>query len=79
MASTLAKTTTSRTRAVKVLIGENGAGKSTLMKILAGVEQPTLRTMTMEGSTGMEEKISMDCVLIDETNAGSLETFALAD
>ncbi|MBB4051257.1 erythritol transport system substrate-binding protein [Devosia subaequoris] len=32
-----------------------------------------------EGSTGMEEKISMDCVLIDETNAGSLENFALAD
>ena len=32
-----------------------------------------------EGSTGMEEKISMDCVLIDESNAGDLETFALAD
>lgn len=32
-----------------------------------------------EGSTGMDEKISMDCVLIDETNAGDLETFALAD
>lgn len=32
-----------------------------------------------EGSTGMDEKISMDCVLIDESNAGDLETFALAD
>ena len=28
---------------VNVLVGENGAGKSTLMKILAGVEQPTVR------------------------------------
>ena len=32
-----------------------------------------------EGSTGMDEKISMDCVLIDASNAESLETFALAD
>jgi erythritol transport system substrate-binding protein len=32
-----------------------------------------------EGSTGMDEKISMDCVLIDETNAANLETFALAE
>ena len=36
--------------AVNVLIGENGAGKSTLMKILAGVERPTLGTITMSGS-----------------------------
>jgi erythritol transport system ATP-binding protein len=34
---------------VNVLIGENGAGKSTLMKILAGVERPTLGTITMGG------------------------------
>lgn len=27
---------------VNVLIGENGAGKSTLMKIIAGIEQPTI-------------------------------------
>lgn len=39
--------------AVNVLIGENGAGKSTLMKILAGVERPTLGTITMGG-----EKVS---------------------
>jgi erythritol transport system ATP-binding protein len=37
--------------AVNVLIGENGAGKSTLMKILAGVEQPTLGTITMGSQT----------------------------
>jgi len=35
--------------AVNVLIGENGAGKSTLMKILAGVERPTLGSITMGG------------------------------
>jgi len=37
--------------AVNVLIGENGAGKSTLMKILAGVERPTLGSITMGGET----------------------------
>lgn len=35
--------------AVNVLIGENGAGKSTLMKILAGVEQPTVGSITLNG------------------------------
>ncbi|WIJ26380.1 sugar ABC transporter ATP-binding protein [Devosia sp. RR2S18] len=34
---------------VNVLIGENGAGKSTLMKILAGVERPTLGKISMQG------------------------------
>lgn len=43
--------------AVNVLIGENGAGKSTLMKVLAGVEQPTLGTMTMGG-----QKVSFDSI-----------------
>lgn len=33
---------------VNVLVGENGAGKSTLMKILAGVEQPTLGHIFLE-------------------------------
>lgn len=43
--------------AVNVLIGENGAGKSTLMKILAGVERPTLGTISMLG-----EKVSFSSV-----------------
>jgi erythritol transport system substrate-binding protein len=32
-----------------------------------------------EGKTGQPEKISMDCVLIDKSNAAKLETFALKD
>ena len=32
-----------------------------------------------EGKTGLEEKQLMDCVLIDESNAGKLETFNLAE
>src|SRR5690606_7637060 len=31
------------------------------------------------GSTGQDEKQLMDCVLIDETNADKLETFALSE
>jgi erythritol transport system ATP-binding protein len=38
-----------RRGAVNVLVGENGAGKSTLMKIIAGVEQPTLGRIVLEG------------------------------
>ncbi|RWO01409.1 sugar ABC transporter ATP-binding protein [Mesorhizobium sp.] len=38
-----------RKGAVNVLVGENGAGKSTLMKIIAGVEQPTLGRILLEG------------------------------
>ena len=38
-----------RRGAVNVLVGENGAGKSTLMKIIAGVEKPTLGRILLEG------------------------------
>ncbi|WEK05308.1 MAG: D-ribose ABC transporter substrate-binding protein [Candidatus Devosia phytovorans] len=58
-------------------------------KITATVLQPAYRQAQWaveladkylkDGSTGLDEKISMDCVLIDETNAGQLETFALAE
>ena len=58
-------------------------------KVTATVLQPAYRqaqyaveladTYLKTGSTGVDEKISMDCVLIDETNAEQLETFALAD
>ena len=40
-----------RKGAVNVLVGENGAGKSTLMKIIAGVEQPTLGRIVLDGRT----------------------------
>lgn len=58
-------------------------------KVTATVLQPAYRQAQYaveladkylkEGSTGVDEKISMDCVLIDETNAEQLETFALTD
>ena len=38
-----------RRGAVNVLVGENGAGKSTMMRIIGGVEQPTLGEIWMEG------------------------------
>jgi erythritol transport system substrate-binding protein len=56
-------------------------------KILATVLQPAYReaqyaveladTWIKTGSTGVDEKISMDCVLIDKANAAQLETFQL--
>ncbi|GMB79841.1 sugar ABC transporter ATP-binding protein [Shinella zoogloeoides] len=44
-----------RRGAVNVLVGENGAGKSTMMRIIAGVERPTLGEIWMEG-----ERITLD-------------------
>jgi erythritol transport system ATP-binding protein len=38
-----------RKGAVTVLVGENGAGKSTMMKIIAGVEQPSLGRILLDG------------------------------
>jgi erythritol transport system ATP-binding protein len=38
-----------RRGAVNVLVGENGAGKSTLMRIIAGVERPTLGEIYLDG------------------------------
>jgi erythritol transport system substrate-binding protein len=56
-------------------------------KIKATVLQPAYRQaqyaveladkFLKEGATGVDEKISMDCVLIDETNADQLETFQM--
>lgn len=56
-------------------------------KIKATVLQPAYRQaqyaveladkFLKEGSTGVDEKISMDCVLIDESNADLLETFQM--
>lgn len=44
-----------RRGSVNVLVGENGAGKSTLMKIIAGVERPTMGKILLDG-----EEVSFD-------------------
>ena len=44
-----------RRGAVNVLVGENGAGKSTMMRIIAGVERPTLGEIRLDG-----ERIHLD-------------------
>ncbi|MGO1162815.1 sugar ABC transporter ATP-binding protein [Brucella pseudogrignonensis] len=44
-----------RRGSVNVLVGENGAGKSTLMKIIAGVERPTIGKIILDG-----EEVSFD-------------------
>lgn len=80
-------------RSEVIVVGFDGSNdvRDAIMagKIHATVLQPAYRQAQWaveladkylkEGSTGMDEKISMDCVLIDETNAGNLETFALAE
>jgi erythritol transport system ATP-binding protein len=38
-----------RRGAVNVVVGENGAGKSTLMKMIAGVEKPTVGRILLDG------------------------------
>ena len=38
-----------RRGAVNVLVGENGVGKSTMMRIIAGVERPTLGEIRLDG------------------------------
>lgn len=38
-----------RRGAVNVLVGENGAGKSTLMRMIAGVEKPSLGRILLDG------------------------------
>jgi DNA-binding LacI/PurR family transcriptional regulator len=76
-----------------ILVGFDGSNdvRDSIKKggIKATVLQPAYRQAQLAveqadqylttGSTGQPEKQLMDCVLIDESNADKLETFALAD
>jgi erythritol transport system substrate-binding protein len=78
-------------RADVIVVGFDGSNDVrdaiTAGKIHATVLQPAFRQaqyaveladkFIKEGATGVDEKISMDCVLIDKTNAAQLETFQL--
>lgn len=78
-------------RAEVIVVGFDGSNdvRDAILagKIHATVLQPAYReaqyaveladTLLKTGATGVEEKISMDCVLIDASNAAQLETFQL--
>src|SRR6185437_1233790 len=57
-----------------------GTGKATVMQPAAKEAQYAVQLADKylkTGKTGVDEKISMDCVLIDAKNAKDLDTFAL--
>ncbi|MBO0903519.1 D-ribose ABC transporter substrate-binding protein [Jiella sonneratiae] len=76
-----------------ILVGFDGSNdvRDSIIKggIKATVLQPAYREAQLAveqadqylktGSTGQQEKQLMDCILIDETNAKALETFALSE
>ena len=59
-----------------------GTAKATVLQPAAREAQYAVELadkFLKDGKTGVDEKISMDCVLIDAKNAKSLDTFALKD
>lgn len=78
-------------RAEVIVVGFDGSNdvRDAILagKIHATVLQPAYReaqyaveladTFLKSGATGVDEKISMDCVLIDKSNAAQLETFQM--